>query len=170
MDKVKKFLESYVEWVALALGAAFLGWMVYGYVLDKPVSSTVGSESGVEPADIPKKIWDGPGKTLRDAIDSTAAPPQMDPTVDYAVKLPAELSESSTTVNLTKNTPIFPLAPAIDDQLLPAQDTPGISNQKVAALPAVPKPIELNTSHGHSNVQPPNPAQRGTGGWSSCCD
>jgi len=37
MDKVKKFLEANVQWLAIALGVGFLGWMIWGYVLQKPV-------------------------------------------------------------------------------------------------------------------------------------
>jgi len=165
MDKVKKFLERYVEWLALAVGGLFLGWTVYQYVVQKPVTAQVGSDSAVEPSDIPKKVWEGPGQQIEVQINNTNPPPPMEPTVDYPSQIVGSLSDVSGAVAMDLKTPYTTVPPPIDDTLGPAPVNPAVA-VLVAALPVIPAPTELVTSHGHSNVQPPNPAGPNAGGQS----
>jgi len=44
MQKVTEFLEKHVQWVAIALGAAFVLYMAYAYVLTPPASVEIGGE------------------------------------------------------------------------------------------------------------------------------
>ena len=55
MEKVLKFLEKYVQWIALGLGGLFLLAMVYNYVLQDPVTVTLGGKD-VLPGEIDKEI------------------------------------------------------------------------------------------------------------------
>jgi hypothetical protein len=153
MDKVKKFLEGYVEWLAIALGLGFLGWTVYGYVIDKPVTSTVGSET-VELSAIPQKIWDGPGQDLDAKIKQVGAVPDIAPKVNY----PDEIVKNLTVVPpviVVEKSPYIPLQPSFDVNVAPTPEGPG-NIAKVTALPDLPAAINLAISHGHSNIQPPN--------------
>jgi hypothetical protein len=43
MQKVTKFLESYVQWLVLGLGAVWLLWVGYAYWVSKPVAVEIGS-------------------------------------------------------------------------------------------------------------------------------
>ncbi|HWE96790.1 MAG TPA: hypothetical protein VG269_22710 [Tepidisphaeraceae bacterium] len=43
MQKFVKILEQHVQWIALALGAAYLGWMVYAYIVTPPVTVELGA-------------------------------------------------------------------------------------------------------------------------------
>src|SRR5688500_2538847 len=45
MQKVTAFLEQHVQWVAIALGALFVLYMTYSYVITPPAEVTIGSES-----------------------------------------------------------------------------------------------------------------------------
>jgi uncharacterized membrane protein len=47
MQKIVKILEKNVEWLAVALGAGFLGWMIYLYAFE---SGRAGS--GVATGDV----------------------------------------------------------------------------------------------------------------------
>jgi hypothetical protein len=156
MDKVKKFLEGYVEWLALGLGALFLGWTVYGYVIDKPVSGTVGSEAGVEPGQVNQKVWDIAAKPLGEALSSNRNPPDMMPAADYAKTIPDKFGEFPDTVVYKQDSPYLPLQPTIDDEIK-IRVPGGSSLVKVEHLPVIPAPVNTVVSHGHSNVQPPQP-------------
>ena len=41
MPKIVQFLEKNVEWFALGLGALFLGWAAWTYLINPPVSKVV---------------------------------------------------------------------------------------------------------------------------------
>src|SRR5688572_17222951 len=45
MQKVTAFLEQHVQWVAIALGALFVLYMTYSYVITPPAEVTIGSDS-----------------------------------------------------------------------------------------------------------------------------
>ena len=67
MQKVLKLLEQYVQWVALALGVGFLGWMIWTYIVHNPAERSIpigGSEEIVTPGKIDEVINDGPASDL----------------------------------------------------------------------------------------------------------
>src|SRR4051794_33246418 len=46
MEKVMNILEKYAQWFALGIGALFLIYMVYAYVVNPPVTVKVDPTSG----------------------------------------------------------------------------------------------------------------------------
>jgi hypothetical protein len=156
MDKVKKFLEGYCQWLALALGAAFLGWTVYGYVVEKPVTATVGTDAGIAPGDINNEVWDKAGRPLSDDMASTQVPQNMMPTVDYPKVITEKFSQVPSDVAMDLKNPYSPYWTPVDDTLTngPADNTV----TKVDHLPNIPMLVDFMFSMGHSNVQPPKPA------------
>jgi hypothetical protein len=82
MQKVIRFLESNVEWLALGIAALFLGWTIYTYLIGDPVSRTLEGHA-VSPADVDKVIDAGAAQHLRDKFDPNATLPNF--TVDHFV-------------------------------------------------------------------------------------
>src|SRR4051812_31535453 len=75
MKKVTDFLEQHVQWVALGLGAVYLLWMVYGYILTPSITAQV-SNRAVNLGNVDEAIAgsDGPVKRLEQAMsDPTPA-------------------------------------------------------------------------------------------------
>ncbi len=163
MEKVKKILEGYVEWIALAVGTCFLMWMVYSYVYLPPVTVAVGQTQAVLPGQIDTTIWETQGKSLKAQIDDHHPP--------LKVAVPA-FSESVAQA-ISRTTPdTAPLdgaftvevptsaGPQIDiDKPTQTPDAPGA---QVAALPIAPKPLNPVISTGHSNTLPAADPSTGT--------
>jgi hypothetical protein len=86
MQKVVQFLEKYVQWLAIALGLAFLGFMGWSYVYKNPAAQVgqIGGQSvEVTPGDVDKKIDDETADTLERETrqqhpDFTIAVPRTD--------------------------------------------------------------------------------------------
>jgi hypothetical protein len=155
MDKVKKFLEGYVQWLALALGVAFLGYNIYFYVLDKPVSvPTVGPNTNVSPSEVDKLVWDGPGTTLDNALKSkvpvAVTPMKPNLTTDAVDILNPQPTEAFTNSYIPAG-----VSPLIDND----EESHPIDREKLAVkfLPTLPPLEKLQMSFGHSNVPGPVP-------------
>src|ERR1700683_3506289 len=66
MQKLIKFLEQYVQWAGLALGALFLGFMIWAYIVHNPAERQMPGlqDPTVTPGDVDKLIADGPASDL----------------------------------------------------------------------------------------------------------
>jgi hypothetical protein len=161
MDKVKRFLEGYVEWIALALGAAFLMWMVYLYVFLQPVTVAVGPMPAVTPGSIDQQIWDGPGKTLETQIQKGQV---------ARLTVPAFADEVAASFNTQPLPPSAPytvyVSPPPDGMAnnLPTPNDHQNNAAKVTGLPAAPPIVKLAVAAGHSNIMPPANAAAAAGG------
>lgn len=69
MKKVTELLEKYVQWVALGLGAVYLLWMIFAYVMQPPATLQLKNKT-VTPVSIEEQIVgiDGPLPKLRTAM------------------------------------------------------------------------------------------------------
>ncbi len=152
MDQVKKYLERYVEWLALALGVAFLLWTVYGYVYSKPVHVTVASED-VGPGQISTLIWEK-GKTLKAAVDGTDVP-KMPAVADVVRDVHSSLEVPQP---YAMAAPFSPLAQAVTGGPGIEAPTPVAQGNLVTKLEPAPAIVDLKVSGGHSNVPAPLPA------------
>src|SRR5258708_5511236 len=151
MQKITKILEQYVQWIALALGAAFLLWMVYGYIIKPPIISTV---SGVPltPGEIDQRIKEGPVEKLRSAIANPSTP--TIPEIDFVSPLAKDLTQPPDAVVLNGPWSGIPLvSKAAIEQ--PKPNGPVVI--QVVKLPKVPAPTALQFSQGRSNVTIPAP-------------
>jgi hypothetical protein len=152
MDKVKKFLENYVQWLALALGVAFLGYVGYYYIMLKPVAvATVGPQSNVSPDEVDKLVADGPMKQLQDAINNKTPVQITEISPDYVDThaLAPFAAAPSDKVFATPWVPInIPQAP----ETVTASAVTGPTKVMVEKLPEVPALTNLQLSGGHSNV------------------
>ena len=156
MDQVKKLLAQYVEWIALALGVAFLGWTIYGYVIQQPVTVAVGPNPAVPPGDINRVIWDQQGKRLQVEVnDHTTV---AIPVPAYATKVADDLNAPVPDVVPLAGAWQVDHAPPLPGQVTPDGSLPSTvaQNVTVKALPEVPAAINLQVATGHSYV--PDPA------------
>jgi hypothetical protein len=161
MNQVKKYLELYVQWIALGLGAAFLLWMVYDYIVQHPVTAPVGSASEVAPGDIDTTIWTEKGKPLQDQVSSTDVPNNMPDVKDIVAQVQTELDSSP---QFALAGPYTPLTPPIDIDSS-STSVPTVPREaQVTKLPVPPAIIDLQISGGHSNVPAPVLAAQGAGG------
>ena len=172
MDKVKVFFVRYCQWLALGLAAAFLLWMVYANVLEKPVSVPVGqNKPGVLPGDVNAEVWsgDGPGAKLESAVTSTAKYGAFPQTPDFHERIEKAFLPQE---EVAWANPIFPVpAPVKYPDAGGQEQAPKATF--VTGLPVLPPLGELTFSAGHSNVTitPPNaPAPAGQPGLVAAVD
>jgi len=93
MQKILKILEKNVEWLALALGAAFLIWMIYLYGFQKPVTTSVALQTGeakLTPGEVDTKTVEGPVQALQQAMSGREKGPAM-PEKDFVSDLQKRL-------------------------------------------------------------------------------
>src|SRR4051812_22585644 len=73
MQKVVDFFQKYVQWIALGIGAVYLGLMAYSYLVEPAIVVNDGKAT-VLPADVDPNIGK-PVQTLKTAMaDKTEAP------------------------------------------------------------------------------------------------
>jgi len=58
MKKVLDLLEKNVQWLAMGLGALYLLWMVWTYVINSPVKVTGVAPNPLSPGDVDSYIAD----------------------------------------------------------------------------------------------------------------
>jgi len=73
MQKIVRFLESSVEWIALAIALAFLGWCAFYYLLSDPVSRPMDGHS-VNPGNVDSYIDQGAAERLRTKMGDVQVP------------------------------------------------------------------------------------------------
>lgn len=80
MDKVKDFLERYVQWVALGIAALFLVWALYSYLpgVNTPVTVALKNGTVLPPGEADQQILTEVAAPLESEINSTAALPKID--------------------------------------------------------------------------------------------
>ncbi len=78
MQKVVTFLEQHVQWVALGIGAVWLLYMVYGFVLTPPATTHVGNNQ-LSAGNVDTYIADHQVQTLQTAMQDTKSPPMEIP-------------------------------------------------------------------------------------------
>ena len=59
MQKLVGYLEQHVQWVVLGLGGLYLLAMIYGYVVQPPVQTQIGTAKLI-PGDVPGHIVNSP--------------------------------------------------------------------------------------------------------------
>ena len=144
MDQAKKFLEKYVEWCALGLGAAFLFWMVYNNVIDKPVLAQVNSVP-VPPGEVNSIIWNEKALPLQNAIKASTV---------ISLPVPTYTASTDTISQLYNSDPlpanIVPITPA--DNGMDIKGPIITLANPVTSLPVIPAIVKLEISSGHSNI------------------
>jgi hypothetical protein len=81
MQKVVSLLEKNVQWIVLGLGALYLLWIVWVYVLNSPVAVNVGGRE-VEPGKVDQIVHDEKATVLEGQMKSSRSGPPIDPPKD----------------------------------------------------------------------------------------
>ncbi|HZZ43552.1 MAG TPA: hypothetical protein VFE58_11495 [Tepidisphaeraceae bacterium] len=167
MKKYLPYLEQYVQWIALGLGALFVFWMVYAYVLTPPVTQTVGSTK-VDLGDIDHVTREGPAKDLDTAIQTGASPDAIQK-IKVQPLLPQFQKEISGAGDVVSATPLptynwdAPTAPPFATGLASAPHPGLIGPNGIAEAPPQvndlnpPAALFIGMSVGRSSVTPPPP-------------
>lgn len=150
MQKFAKFLEKNVEWVALALGALFVVWMLWGNVIGAPVSVNVAGKV-LTPGEVDPAILEGPGKKLEQVIANRDVPPM--PVQDFVKNQQERLSADPSALASLNGFWAGNLAVQVASVETPENQAPAAN--PVVALPVAPPPIDLKFSQGRSNVLVP---------------
>src|SRR5690348_16499745 len=95
MQKVTAILEKNVEWFALGIAGLFFLWMIYGYVVEKPVAVSVGPNAAVSPGDVDPLILNGPAKQVSIAMENPQVPTMV--VVDFTKDLNDQLAGKNMT-------------------------------------------------------------------------
>src|SRR5437016_522265 len=69
MKKFVSLLEQHVQWIALGLGAVYLLYMVYIYILQPPIGEKIGNTL-VDLGNVDQVTAEGPAQRLRQAMDN----------------------------------------------------------------------------------------------------
>lgn len=183
MKKILDLLEQKVQWIALALGVAYVLYMTWAYVLQPPVTAEVGGNV-VGPGEVDAKVEEI-AVQLDQRVTSTALPAEMPQPqqyvadfkseLDYGGKLPganpqALLYHVSGRVKLP-DVPNMPNIPLPLPGVLPGGQPGGIAGTPVGPggidapltgpvekLPTLATPTITHTLSGLSNVNPtPDP-------------
>lgn len=163
MEKITSFLEKYVQWVALGLGALWLVYMAWSFVLTPPAQVQGPDGSKMTGGELDKATAEGVARNLEQAINNAHVPDmQVD---DFAQRFddkmswqnvePVQLAQflNSQTQNVKLPTPA--------DLQNSQQATPTNPSQPnnpqlatVAGLPVVPTPTPVDNRIGRSAVEP----------------
>jgi hypothetical protein len=77
MTKIVDFLEQQVQWVAIGVGALFLAFTIWTYVVNNPITTSVRS-TPVDLGTVDQTILDTAGTPLKAAMDSPQQVPDLE--------------------------------------------------------------------------------------------
>lgn len=157
MQKLAQILENYVQWIALALAALFMGWVIWAYAVHSQVAVQLGA-TPVLPGEIDSKILEGPITALNHDMQSPkeisiAVPDLQQPWV-------ASVSGPTSVVALKPFTPWTETASNTftPRDVIEGKDATPIDHF-VTAPPAVPVAIsQLRTTVEYPDPKQPPPA------------
>jgi hypothetical protein len=155
MQKVINILEQHVQWIAIGLGALFVLFMTYSYVLTPPAQVLI-AQTTLSPGQVDEYTVDHVVKPLEAEITRNAridipVPQYVQAFKDAMVwKDPASVSLAGGWHAPTQDIKI--IAPTTP--VTPGGEVPIVTN-KVKALPIIPKPVWQDFKVGRSLILPP---------------
>ena len=158
MNKYKDLLEQHIQWVALAIGALWLLFMVYTYVIVADSSSVEVGGQRVGAASVDKFVRDNKAIPLRERIERPDK--LLDKVEDYsgliveqlAVPMPPALGE------------IFVNAASGVNRGDPPPPPPPPPAKPITSLPVVAAAVLIDASVGRTVVNVPAPGPTAVGG------
>jgi hypothetical protein len=147
MQKVVKFLEAYVQWLALGLGALWLLWVGYAYWATKPVAVEI-NQVNYGPSEIDDYVAQsgGPIDTLSHSIKGEGkTPPEL---AKFQQKAPQYAALFHENMDLKSYTP-----PVLTAMVPTAKSVEGpVANQKIDAMKRASLPVLAVDTIKHAGV------------------
>jgi hypothetical protein len=149
MQKVLAILEGYVEFIALGLGAVFLGAMAWWYLVQTPVTLSVGGQD-LRPGEIDAATVHGPVDVLERKVEQAKVPKVVVP--DFKSKVHEALVPKEPPPMPTIAFNVLP-----GDAVIRLPDKIGTTGEQaiVKALPKIPAPEIADLNRGRTNVVMP---------------
>lgn len=152
MQKFVKILEQHVQWIALALGAAYLGWMVYAYIVTPPVTVELGTSH--------EKLT--PGEADAVIVKEKVVPLEADMNNKEPIKIEPKnmLIELTRSLSEDKFKPVELATPWFSPRYRPEVKTTGelaIKGAQVPNLPDLPPAVFVAESHYITTILVPGP-------------
>ena len=148
MQKQVNFFERHVEWFALGLGGLFLLFMVFTYVLNAPVKTTVGNTE-LGPGEVDKATLDGPVADLKRDIARPGVPVIRQK--EYVAQFVDMIKGSGQALAQLSGNQIHWRPP--QQQVGPDGVGPAIAEGKpIKELPVPPPAVFVSLVHGRSRV------------------
>src|SRR4051812_4253116 len=155
MQNLRKYLERYSEWVALALGAIYLLYVIYSNVVTPPITSSAGKKT-VTPGQVDQVTLDESAKPLEQAMNRTEVPTYK---VEAFAEHFKEVIEGQGPLAMALVDPpmFYPIVggsiqPEFDRQQQQQQVAPGL-----ATVPKAPEAHPFGIVTGLSTLQLPDP-------------
>ncbi len=159
MQKLTKFLEQHVQWVAIGLGALFALWMAYGYILQAPAKVAVDGQTFTD-GSVYKHTQDTAAASLQSKMNASG-------NVTLAVPKPAQQFKEQMAWQGAKDTTLAFIWPSLPAEIITkTADQPGTPGGGAVAgapagtpvvekLPVPPTPRPEEARVGRSTVTIP---------------
>jgi hypothetical protein len=156
MTKIVNFLEQQVQWVAIGVGALFLAFTVWTYVVNNPITTAVRS-TPVDLGTVDQTILDSAGTPLKAAMESTQAVPDLSSKPAFAGDFDQKTRIDRPQYEKVTLTGSWLDAPTASptDQIYNAPDR---SNGPVVTLVVPPAPQLVDVLAARAQVAMPGPA------------
>jgi len=145
MNKFLELLEEYCQWIAIALGAVFLAWVLWSYILFTPVSITAADKTTLTPGNVDDYVKKMQAEPLQREIDDTT-PPKA-PIVKGGVSEPWDRTIAGTSAPIATLASNWTSSVPQDVQIEKIEET-NINLVKVEHLPVPPptKPLDIKAA------------------------
>src|SRR6185503_354927 len=118
MKKVLDIMEKNVQWLALGLGALYLLWMAYSYVITPPVNVKIGQQE-LSPGKVDKYIENNVVTELTTKMNDPRTPNMSAPVYVKAFQDEMGYAAQSNGGALVLITPMFPVGTVEKIQVQP---------------------------------------------------
>ena len=153
MNKVLELLEQYCQWVAVAVGAAFLGWVLWAYILFSPVAQTMPDKASVDPGTVDAYVKKMQADPLQLEMDDPT-PPSV-PTTHVDLTKPWLAMLDGTAAGAIALRPDWADSIPQDVVILKASEIVR-NNVLVEALPTLPptNPLDIKSARAFRGTEP----------------
>lgn len=144
MDKATEFLEKHVQWIALGIGGAIFLLALWVFVIQPDVGAEVNGRSA-GPGEVDRQVLHGTAGDLKQAMESSVAPPPRTPRLADAFTQELNLGSAQTRVLPIRvvGGGLFPMATPDDD----------ILDRTIDQVPTPPAATVVAANPGRSYVR-----------------
>lgn len=153
MQKLTAFLEQYVQWMAVGLGAVAVLLMAYFYLVRPPVTVKVASKE-LTPGQIDAEIVKGPVRQIEDSLKKTSVPESLGKRIDVVTPIEEMARGSEVIAYDPRQRP--PRGRVIKDPKDPEPPDPTVLVKVLPEDGAFPAPKVIAVKQGRTTVVVPD--------------